>query len=56
MTFSESSYRVVFEEDIAPFILDVEEETEHEEDVDGGNEEDDHEATVEPPPHPRVNI
>ena len=46
------TYRVVLEEQLAPLILDVEEEAEDEDDVGEGDEADHHEATVHghPPP------
>ncbi len=47
------AHREVFEEDIAPLVLHIEEQPEDEEEVDGRDEDDDHQPAVQPPPAPR---
>ena len=44
------SYRVIFEEYIAPLVLNVEEEPKDEEEVDCGDEDDNHQPAVQAPP------
>ncbi len=50
------AHREVFEEDIAPLVLHVEEQSEHEEEVDGRDEDDDHQPAVQPPPAPHSAV
>ncbi len=44
-------YRVILEEELAPLILDIEEEAEHEDDVGEGDETDHHQPAVHRHPH-----
>ena len=44
--FSTISHRVVPEEKVAPLILDIEEQGEHDHDVDEGDEGHNHQSTV----------
>ncbi len=44
-------YRVILEEELAPLVLDVEEEAEHEDDVGEGDETDHHQPAVHRHPH-----
>jgi len=49
-------YRIVLKEELAPLVLDVEEEAKDEEEVAEGDEDDHHEAAVHGhPPHPLFN-
>ena len=44
--FSTISHRVVPEEEVAPLVLDIEEQGEHDHDVDEGDEGHNHQSTV----------
>jgi hypothetical protein len=46
-----SLYRVILEEELAPLVLDVEEESEHQDDVGEGDETDHHQPAVHRHPH-----